>query len=76
MCGPDLSNKTRGGALAALNPTTTTAASSTTHLPSQCDFEFYTPGQPSSPSATWARFSSDIAGGGQTPSHHLYMIIQ
>ena len=65
MCGPDLSNKTRGGALAALNPTTPRLY--------QGDFEFYTPGQPGSTSATWARFNNELAS---AKASSLYMIIQ
>ncbi|OAA71560.1 hypothetical protein ISF_02111 [Cordyceps fumosorosea ARSEF 2679] len=62
MCGPETTNRPRGGALVALNPpgigssspTTTTVAAVMTG-----DLTFHTPGHPDSAEATHARLAFD-----------------
>ncbi|UPL02205.1 hypothetical protein LCI18_013139 [Fusarium solani-melongenae] len=52
MCGPDNSNRPRGGALAALNPPVNTTTSNLC-----ADLAFHTPGCPGNSSATHARLT-------------------
>ncbi|KAG5929983.1 hypothetical protein E4U42_003637 [Claviceps africana] len=58
MCGPDMANRPRGGALAAL---TATEHPSPCQTSLQGDVAFHTPGHPASSQATHLRF---------TPSEH------
>lgn len=51
MCGPENTNRPRGGALVALNP----PINSPCHL--RGDLSFHTPGSPGSNSATHARLT-------------------
>ncbi|KAF5025111.1 hypothetical protein F66182_2812 [Fusarium sp. NRRL 66182] len=54
MCGPENTNRPRGGALATLNPPIDSISS----LSSICgDLAFHTPGRPASPHATHARLT-------------------
>lgn len=55
MCGPDMSNRPRGGALAVLNPTTTVESNVLRRL--HGDLAFHTPGNPGSSTATHARWT-------------------
>ncbi|KAF5137005.1 hypothetical protein E5D57_000780 [Metarhizium anisopliae] len=56
MCGPEVTNRPRGGALAALS-----APKNGHDVPSSCftqgDLAFHTPGQPGSTEATHARLT-------------------
>ncbi|KAG6309431.1 hypothetical protein E4U44_006939 [Claviceps purpurea] len=54
MCGPDNTNRPRGGALAAL---TSANRLSSCHHVLEGDLAFHTPGQPGSCQATHARFT-------------------
>ncbi|ROT34540.1 hypothetical protein SODALDRAFT_321537 [Sodiomyces alkalinus F11] len=58
MCGHDISDKPRGGALAVLSPTTPSPGPNRDHLPPcRGDLAFHTPGSPSSKIATHARWT-------------------
>ncbi|KAG6092198.1 hypothetical protein E4U30_005737 [Claviceps sp. LM220 group G6] len=54
MCGPDITNRPRGGALAAL---TSAKRELSCHHVLEGDLAFHTPGQPGSCQATHARFT-------------------
>ncbi|KAG5972172.1 hypothetical protein E4U55_000887 [Claviceps digitariae] len=55
MCGPDIANRPRGGALAALTPARQHSQCYSSSL--QGDLAFHTPGHPGSSQATHARFT-------------------
>jgi hypothetical protein len=55
MCGPDNSNRPRGGALAVLSPFSSTLGTRLRSL--SADLAFHTPGSPSSAGATHARLT-------------------
>lgn len=63
MCGPEITDRPRGGALAALSPPTTSD-----HVAAilRGDLAFHTPGSPASNTATHARLTptslSDMSG--------------
>lgn len=56
MCGPEITNRPRGGALAALN-----SSSQCTNARISGDLAFHTPGSPASVCATHARLTPDEA---------------
>ncbi|GAB0134687.1 hypothetical protein EsDP_00003048 [Epichloe bromicola] len=60
MCGPEVTSRPRGGALAALSAPRN---DSLCHLSLQGDLAFHTPGQPGSAEATHARFTPSERGG-------------
>lgn len=60
MCGPEVTGRPRGGALAALSAPRN---DSLCHLSLQGDLAFHTPGQPGSTEATHARFTPSERGG-------------
>ncbi|KAF4967469.1 hypothetical protein FSARC_4992 [Fusarium sarcochroum] len=66
MCGPENTNRPRGGALAALNPPVDSLSSNVCG-----DLAFHTPGRPASSSATHARLtpSEDCSMKGFTNLH-------
>ncbi|KAL9941491.1 hypothetical protein D7B24_004244 [Verticillium nonalfalfae] len=55
MCGPDTSNRPRGGALAVLNPTDGLVKTEGQKM--RGDLSFHTPGDPCSSTATHARWT-------------------
>lgn len=58
MCGPENTNRPRGGALAALSPPT---SASQLRNSIRGDLAFHTPGSPGSTSATHARLTPEEA---------------
>jgi hypothetical protein len=71
MCGPEFTNKPRGGALAALS-----SPDDAGQLRTICgDLAFHTPGRPESNEATHARLTPDAAYDARTLSN-LHVVIQ
>lgn len=69
MCGPDTSNRPRGGALAALaSPPTSTS-------PLNADLAFHTPNMPSCSTATHARLTPS-ASWKEAQLSDLYVVVQ
>ncbi|PNP56162.1 hypothetical protein THARTR1_03687 [Trichoderma harzianum] len=70
MCGPEITNKPRGGALAALS-----SPDNAGRLRTICgDLAFHTPGRPESNEATHARLTPDAAYDARTLSN-LHVVI-
>ena len=71
MCGPEITNRPRGGALAALS-----SPDDAGRLRTICgDLAFHTPGRPESNEATHARLTPDAAYDARTLSN-LHIVIQ
>ena len=73
MCGPENTNRPRGGALAALTPPP--SISSLARSPIRGDLAFHTPGSPGSVNATHARLTLD-AEHAKSPLSDLFVVIQ
>lgn len=75
MCGPEDTDRPRGGALAALGPPGPVAGAPAVHA-LRGDLAFHTPGSPGSAAATHARLTPGAACGGVAGLGDLRVVIQ